>query len=74
MSPTLNQLDRMLWAVERRAAGVILLPWRHPAVAQHLPVTLLVLTEQGGGEVGASSIALAEAGVDLHFHQDIPFR
>jgi hypothetical protein len=58
----------VLRAVERRAAGVVLLLWRHDAVAEHLPVTLLVLAEQAGGEVGAASVPLAEAGVDLRFH------
>jgi hypothetical protein len=62
----------VLWAVERHPADVVLLLWRHDAVAQHLPVTLLVLTEQTRGEVGAASVPLAEAGVDLRFRRDVP--
>lgn len=62
----------MLWAVQHRAAGVILLLRRHDTIAQHLPVPLLVITEKVRGEVIAASVPLAQADVDLQFHQDIP--
>jgi hypothetical protein len=66
--------DRVLWAVEHRAAGVVLLAGRHDAVGKHLSVTLLVVAEHAGGEVVAASVTLTETGVDPHFHQNLPLR
>jgi hypothetical protein len=66
----LDHPDRVLWAVERRTAGVVLLVGRHEAVAQHLSVALLVVDEQRRGEVIAASVTLTETGIDLDFHQE----
>lgn len=62
----------MLRAVERHAAGFLELGWRHDTVAQHFAVTLFVVTEHDGGEIVTASVPLAEGGVDLYFHRDIP--
>ena len=35
---------------------------RHHAVAQHLPVTFVIVAEQAGGDVVAAAVALAAAG------------
>jgi hypothetical protein len=67
-----NHPDRVLRAVERRAAGVVLLAGRDDAAGQHLSVTLVVVAEQTRGEVVAASMTLAETAVDLHFHGNLP--
>jgi hypothetical protein len=68
MSPLLEELDRVFWTVESRQASVVLLVRRHRAVAENLPVALVVVSEQAGGEVVAATVSLAELGINLHFH------
>src|SRR5262249_41785760 len=68
MSALLEQVDRALGAVGCRQARVALLARRHDAVAEHLPVTLVVLTEQVGGAVVAAAVPLTALGADLDFH------
>jgi hypothetical protein len=70
----LNQPDRVFWAVERRAVGVVLLVGRHEAIPEHLSVALLVIDEQTRGEVVAASVTLTQTGVDPHFHRNLPPR
>jgi hypothetical protein len=67
-----DQADRVFWAVELRASRVVRLLCRHDAIAQYLPVTFLVITEQAGSEVVTASVSLAEADIDLQFHRHIP--
>jgi hypothetical protein len=67
MSPLLGELDRVFWTVESRQPCVALLVRRHGAVAENLPVSLVVVSEQAGGEVVTPAVSLAELGIDLHF-------
>src|SRR5215471_7485289 len=68
MSALLEQIDRALGAVGCRQARVALFARRHDAVAEHLPVTLVVRAEQAGGAVVAAAVPLAALGADLDFH------
>src|SRR5262249_61018662 len=68
MSALLEQVDRSLGAVGCRQARVALFARRHDAVAEHLPVTLVVRTEQVGGAVVAAAVPLAALGADLNLH------
>src|SRR5262249_57635146 len=65
MSALLEQIDRALGAVGCRQARVALFARRHDAVAEHLPVTLVVRTEQVGGTVVAAPVPLAAVAADL---------
>ena len=59
MSEPLDELDRLLGTVQHGKAGVVLLARRHGAVAQDLPVALVVLTEQARSKVVAATVPLA---------------
>jgi hypothetical protein len=68
MSRPLGQADRMLRAVERRAASILLLPAarrRRPALCRNPPRP----NRTARGEVAAASVPLAERTVDLYFQQ-----
>jgi hypothetical protein len=69
MSALLEKLDRVFGTVCDRQACVLLLVRRYGAVAQDLPVALVVFPEQARGKVVAAAVPLAEAGVDLDLHQ-----
>jgi hypothetical protein len=68
MSALLEELDRVFGTVQNRQACVLLLIRRHGAVAEDLPVALVVISEQARGEVVAAAVPLAELGIDLYFH------
>jgi hypothetical protein len=68
MSPPLDELDRVLGTVRRRQAGVLLLAGRDGALAQHLPVALVVVTEKAGRKVVTAAVPLAAPGVNPHLH------
>jgi hypothetical protein len=68
MSSLLKELDRVFGTVESRQACVVLRVRRHGAVAEDLPIALVVISEQAGGQVVAAAVPLAEPGIDLHFH------
>src|SRR5689334_20652921 len=70
----LLQLDRLFRAVGHGQAGLTLEIRRHATVAEHHPVTLVVVAEQGGGQVVAAAVALATLRVDpyLHLHGAAP--
>jgi hypothetical protein len=72
MSQPLDELDRVLGTVQRRQTGIMLLAWRHGAVAQNRPVALVVVAEQARRKVIAPAVPLATAEVDLHLQWDIP--
>ena len=55
-----------------REAGVVLLAGRDGAVAQDLPVALVVRAEQVVREVVAAAMPLAAAGIDVHLHRVAP--
>jgi hypothetical protein len=68
MSPLLEELDRVFGTVDNGQARVALRLRRHGAVAEDLPVTLVVVSEQAGGEIVAAAVPLAELRIDLYFH------
>src|SRR5689334_12479679 len=68
MSGLLEQLDRLLRAVGGREPGVVLPVGSRPAVAEDLPVALLVLAEEVGREVVAAAVPLAQLTVDPDPH------
>src|ERR1700722_1261016 len=72
MSALLGQFDRLLGAVEHGQARVVLRLMRHGAVAEDLPVALVVVTEQAGGEVVTAAMPLTELGIDSQFHCAAP--
>src|SRR5215469_15820889 len=72
MSALLDELDRVLGAVQNGQAGVALRFLRHDAVAEDLPVALVVIPEQAGGQVIAAAVPLAEPGIDLYLHCAVP--
>src|SRR5262249_61268414 len=72
MSALLEQIDRALGAVGCRQARIALFARRHDAVAEHLPVTLVVRTEQVGGTVVAAPVPLAAVAADLDLHGVVP--
>jgi hypothetical protein len=71
MSLLLGELDRVLGTVRRRQAGVLLLAGRHNALAEHLPVAFVVVTEKAGRKVVTAAVSLAAAGVNPHPHWSI---
>jgi hypothetical protein len=62
MSHLLEKLDRAFGTVGRREARVVLLARRHGAIAEDLPVALVVVAEDAGGEVIAAAVPLAALG------------
>src|SRR5581483_2922664 len=68
----LLQLDRLFRAVGHGQAGVTLEIRRHATVAEHHPVTLVVVAEQGGGQVVAAAVPLATLRVDPYLHGAAP--
>jgi hypothetical protein len=70
--PFLGEFDRLLGAVEHRTPGVVLLAWRYCALAQHSPVTLVIVTDEAGREVIAAAVPLAPPRVNPQFHQTFP--
>jgi hypothetical protein len=41
---------------------------RHGAVADDVPVALVVLAEEVGGQGVTAAMSMAPLGIDLHFH------
>src|SRR5689334_13849348 len=64
----LLDVDGALGAVGRGQPGRALLIRGHQAVAEDLPVPLLVGAEQLRREVITAAVPLAELGIDPHFH------
>src|SRR5580698_9263397 len=65
---SLLYVDRALGAVGRRQAGLLLLARRDGAVAEHRPVALVVVSEQGRREVVTAAVPLAAARDDRDLH------
>src|SRR5258708_39139464 len=72
MDSVAEALDRVFGAVRNGEPCVVLPARRHGAVAEGLPVALVVVAEQAGGEVVAAAVPLAALGVDLDFHRAAP--
>src|SRR6516162_254581 len=65
-------LDRVLGAVDHRQARLAFLFRRYGAVAEDLPVPLLVVAEQARRQVVAAAMALTAFGIYLYLHCVIP--
>jgi hypothetical protein len=59
MSVLLDELDSAFGTVRDGKTTVLFFARRHDAVAQHLPVSFVVVAEQAGCQVVAAAMALA---------------